>query len=61
MARADDPGGFHTALPILTAAITVAKGDDLKFVICNPLNPSQNKISCALFFHQVQWANASVG
>jgi hypothetical protein len=32
------------------------KGDDLKVVLCNPLNMARNSLSCGLFFHRVEWA-----
>jgi hypothetical protein len=36
------------------------EGDHLKVVLCNPLNPGLNKLSCRLLFHRATWAEEDV-
>jgi hypothetical protein len=50
----DPSGGYHGGS---TMNLGGPKGDHLKVVFCSPRNPEVNKLSCALLFHKVVWAN----
>jgi hypothetical protein len=54
----DTQGGHHGGAAFDFAS---SKNDDLKIVICNPLDPNQNRINCGLFFHRVNWISPAQG
>ncbi len=48
-----DPQGGHHGGSVMDFGGPV--GDHFKIVLCNPLNPAQNKLSCGFLFHQLKW------
>jgi hypothetical protein len=52
----DPMGGYHGGSVIDFGGI---RNDQLKVVFCNPRNPEFNKLSCALLFHRLEWAEGS--
>jgi hypothetical protein len=49
-----DPRGGHHGGSVMDFG--GPKGDDFKIVLCNPLNPGLNKLSCGFLFHRLTWA-----
>jgi hypothetical protein len=53
----DPSGGYHGGS---TMDFDRRKGDHLKVVFCNPMNPDFNKVSCGLMFHKIVWRSEAV-